>query len=382
MPRIRALILPGLLAAVLASASVTGARGQEGAWTALPLRPETGALGIFDPSLVAGDGGRHVLSFSAVDPSGRWPEVNDRVVSTYIAVSEDDGRSWRRFPRPVNAARDTGDGGQAVTWHHEVSTLVHDPAAPPAQRWRLLWHHYPLIDGERRFEFGWLALKSADTLERLFEAREVKLFIGRGYRDEAGVGPPVSGPPVLALQALDPELDRCVAFTEPGAFAAGGRLFLALTCAEWSPAGIRQKVVLLRCAAPCDPERTGAWSFLGTLLRPEDAARLGHRGYTAADFFLRDGRFFLLASPIEDQPFPEAYNGCDVFGFEDLDKARLLRETGGPKVLRRIRGAPGSFHGACAVSNRSGLVLLSQLFLEDGGPRFSILQVRTPLAAE
>lgn len=376
----RALVLSGLLVAVLAS--VTAARAAEDAWVELPLRPETGRLGIFDPSLVAGDGGRHVLSFSAVNPSPNWPQVHDRVVSTFIAVSEDAGQSWRRFPQPVNRVNERVGSDRAVTWHHEVSTLVHDPAAPPAQRWRLLWHHYPLIDGERSFAFGWLALKAAETLEGLFEAPEMKLFVGRGYREEAALAPPVAGPPVLNLHALDPELDRCVAFTEPGAFAAQGRLYLVLTCAEWSPGGVRQKVVLLRCAAPCEPRRVGAWAFLGTLLRPEDAAREGHRGYTAADFFLRDGRFFLLASPIGDRPFAEAYNGCDVFGFEDLDKARLLRETGGPKVLRRIRGAPGSFHGACAVSNSAGLVLLSQLYLESGGPRFRILQVRTPLAAE
>ena len=382
MSRMKALILLGFLGAVLASASVTAAQGQESAWAELPLQPETGQLGIFDPSLVAGEAGRHVLSFSAVDPSPNWPQVNDRVVSTFIAVSEDAGQSWRRFPRPVNGVSELVGADRAVTWHHEVSTLVHDPAAPTAQRWRLLWHHYPMIDGERRFEFGWLALKAAEKLEGLFDAREAKLFAGRGYREGSGVGSPVSGPPVLALQALDPELDRCLAFTEPGAFAAAGRLYLVLTCAEWNPAGVRQKVVLLRCAAPCQAERAGAWAFLGTLLRPEDAARQGHQGYTAADLFLRDGRVFLLASPIGDRPFPEAYNGCDVFGFGDLDKARLLRETGGPEVLRRIRGAPGSFHGACAVSNRSGLVLLSQLYLRAGGPSFRILQARTPLAAE
>jgi len=53
--RMKAPMLRGFFAAVLASVSVTAAQAEDGAWTELSPRPASGLLGIFDPSLVAGE---------------------------------------------------------------------------------------------------------------------------------------------------------------------------------------------------------------------------------------------------------------------------------------------------------------------------------------
>jgi hypothetical protein len=61
----------------------------------------------------------------------------------------------------------------------EVTALAFDPGAPQPARWKLFWHQYLNVNGDRYFEHGWLAYKEAETPEQLVSARPVKLITAR-----------------------------------------------------------------------------------------------------------------------------------------------------------------------------------------------------------
>ena len=350
----------------------------------VPLSPgDAGAMGVFDPSLASDGGGTVHMAFSAVDPAAGGPR-NERIVTTFLARSEDSGGRWRVIGGPVNPAIDVTlgpeAGGGGATWHNEVAALLHDPYAHPSERWKLLWHRY-LIAGERRlFEHGWIGYRAAATPEELASEPETKLFGGLGYSavnddPNGATRSPIPGPPRIPLHERHAELARCVAFTEPAMTPTASALFLALNCAEFRAGGVAPKVVLLRCARPCRIARPDSWAFVRTLLTPEDAVPFGAKGFSAADFHVVGGAHYLIASPTSDRPFPDAYNGCLVFRFADLASGRFQHDAGGRLApVLGIAGAPNSFSGACSADAGAygGRLLIGQLDLRGGRPRFAI----------
>ncbi len=352
--------------------------------------PGAGAMGVFDPSL-AGDGSGPVyMAFSAVDPMPGAPGI-ERIVSTFLARSEDAGRRWSVIGGPVNPTigvrLGAAAGGGPATWHNEVAALLHDPFAPPSERWKLIWHHY-LIAGERRlFEHGWIGYRAAALPEALASAPEVKLFGGLGYAainddPNGATRSPVAGPPRIPLHTRHPQLARCVAFTEPAMAATPSALLVALNCAEFQSGAIVPKIVLLRCARPCRMAQPGSWALIGTLLAPADAARFGAKGFSAADIRTVGRSHFLIATPTSDRPFPDAYNGCLVFRFADLAGGRLVRDGAGqPVPVIALAGAPNSFNGACSAHAgvHGGRLLIGQLDIRSGRPAFAIFAGGAPL---
>lgn len=112
------------------------------------------------------------MAYSVVNPSYRWPTEHPHVVETRLAVSNDGGANFVGLPERATIAFDVPDSDADVPrgligstfpfiWQHEVPSLVYVADASIAERWQLFWHQYPLIDGKRRFEFGWIAHKAA-----------------------------------------------------------------------------------------------------------------------------------------------------------------------------------------------------------------------------
>lgn len=129
--------------------------------------PGVGSKGIFDPSLAADAAGEKVwMAYSEVLDSFLWPGRNDRIQSR-LARSDDAGATWTDANVPLNAAEDVvlpqAPPNDAGTWNHEVPALVHDPGAPAAEQWKVLWHRYLWVNGARAFQHGWIALKSAPS---------------------------------------------------------------------------------------------------------------------------------------------------------------------------------------------------------------------------
>jgi hypothetical protein len=332
--------------------------------------PGVGSHGIFDPSVTLDPGtGRLWMSYSAVDGSKRWPDQNRDAVSIRLAYSDDRGGTWTESGKAVSNFLDVtlplNPPNDAGTWVSEVSTLVHDPGAESGERWKLLWHRYLLVNNSRRFEHGWIAMKAASRPEDLAGAPEIKLLSGYRYdpgNDTAGGGSrsPVGDPPRIQLDtALDPTLNTCV-FTEPGLLASEEALYLSLLCKHLADSDSR--IILLKCAGPCDTGRAGAWSYLGTVLRNSDAAAIGFdAGFSAPSLFASAGMAYLVVTPVRTAgaPWPDYYSGCRIYQFSDLDSARLRKQDSRPEIIGAWDGSAGSFNGACAfhpAASASGML--------------------------
>jgi hypothetical protein len=334
-----------------------------------------GAHGIFDPSIALDPVSRRLwMSYSAVDPSALWPTQNVHVVSTHLAYSDDNGQTWAvsnngelinnyvdvTLPLPSTPPNDAG------TWVNEVSQLIYDPNANANETWKILWHHYLLINNVRHFEHGWIAMKTAGTPEGLAAATEIKLFGGYLY-DSANdtqygtTQSPVGGAPKIQLDALNPALDTCV-FSEPGMYATNSALYLSLLCVHLGNTSTTTDddhlIVLLKCGSPCDATNASSWSYLGTALNNADAAAFGFdTGFSASGMFESGGNVYLVATPVQSAPWPDYYSGCRIFRFANIDTATLQGSP--PTLIGSVDGTAGSFNGACAYhasANMSGML--------------------------
>jgi hypothetical protein len=312
------------------------------------------------------------MSYSAVDPS---PTLGTALqhISTRIAFSDDAGRSWKDAGLAINASQEfrlppPRDEITAV-WEHEVSSLAHDPAASPQERWKLLWHRFLRVHDPTQprsvplWQHGWIGLRTAPSPEGPWSP-ERKLFVGRLYdpsNDSDALGPPEH----RLHEAFPDRLGGCLAFTEPGLLATAAGLYVALKCPQGSSGG---KIVLLRCArdfSTCD--------YRGAFLDDGEARHFQSRfdGFSAPDLVAVAEKTYLIATPTEGPA--SRYRGCLVFEVEALDEAQLRREDGLPVVVASVSGRPGSFNGACgyAAAARGSGVLYSEFF-PDERPQFRI----------
>jgi hypothetical protein len=328
-----------------------------------------GTHGIFDASLAQAPGASRVwMSYSAVEASVQWPSANPDVVASRIAYSDNQGRTWK----DAGAVNQVVDVDLSVplpatpggSWINEVSSLVYDPGAPVAQRWKLFWHHYLTVHGVRGFEHGWLALKMAASPEQLAQATEIKLFSSMGYNSandtQGGITKsPLGGPPAISLTTAlgEPELNGCL-FTEPGPMATASALYLSMLCVK---SVTDHRIVLFKCASPCDPTQASSWDYLGSTLSDADAAAAGfNQGYSAPALFSSGGKSYLIATPVANAPWDSYYSGCRVFEFDNLETAALKESGGVPVAVKTIQGTAGSFNGACSYApgaSQAGVVL-------------------------
>jgi hypothetical protein len=318
------------------------------------------------------------MSYSAVDPSALWPAENPQVVSTRLAYTDDQGGSWTDSGTVVNAWQDVDLSAvlapplNAGTWQNEVSSLVFDsgPSVPAGQRWKLLWHHYLVLDNLRQLNnHAWIGLKMAASPDLLPAATEIKLFSSSGY-DTANntlggtTKSPLGGAPAIALDTAFGGALTGGIFSEPGLLAKTSGLYLAMLCVNLPS---QHRIILLKCCSACDPAQAANWSYLGTALADADAAAFGcDQGFSAPHLVSSGTQDYLIVTPVSSTPFDGYYNGCRVYRFQDLETATL--EAGGPVVT--VNGIPGSFHGAgtylsAAVS--AGL-MYSQYLEGPGGP--------------
>jgi hypothetical protein len=134
--------------------------------------------------------------------------------------------------------------------------------------------------------------------------------------------------------------------------------------------------VLLRCGHPnCVVIDGASWSVIGRLTEPGDGPQIDERykGFGGTALVEKDGRYYLIATPVTVAG--DRYDGCMVFRFEDLKKAKLERQRRGKLVVAQtVRGIPDTHHGACAAHARlKGGILLSQI-VSTAAPR--IMQIR------
>ena len=328
--------------------------------------------GIFDPSLDTETGGNETwLSYSTVSTSLLWPQQNPTVINTRLAHSTDGGMNFN-FINEINPAIDVTVGlaapKNAGTWVSEVSSIAYDEKADPDKRWKLIWHHYLQIDGNRHFEHGWLGYREAARADQLKDAPEIKLF-GAGLYDpinnqaDSVTQPPVAGAPLIDIRDLSDELSQCSVLSEPGWLSDDDALYLAVLCGQINP--IENRIVLLSCAQPCAVTNPLAWRYVDTLLLNADARALGFEKFSAPDIFSIRDAYYLWVSPVTESPFPDSYNGCRAFQFNSIVDGTLhTNAKGQPMPAMILDGIAGTFNGACALHAAAGYqAFYSQLML-------------------
>jgi hypothetical protein len=367
-----------MLAVTLAVPASAGENGGSYPEIVIPGQPDHG---IFDPSIASDSTGKLYMSLSGVASTVPGGNFNDNAVRTYLASSGDQGKSWRLLgivnpELPVKLGQD-----HRGIWHSEVSTLAFDPYAAKQARWKLVWHQYLSIGGDRKFGHGWMAYKEAATPEELAAARPVKLFAGQGYDKNnnspaGGTHTPVSGPPVIQVHKLAPALEHCIFLSEAGMLAKPDALYMSMVCYKPKLLGLLgayHHIILLKCARPCEATQPGAWAYAGTLLTPDDADDMDLNKFSASDLFSEGGRDYLTVSPVGSKPVPDAYKGCIVFRIADLAKGRLERGANRrPIPVASVNVGKDSFNGACTflpAGPGKGLLIGRVEFIKSaGGP--------------
>ena len=324
-------------------------------------------IGIFDPNLAAKSNDNSIwMSYSEVTKSILWPGQNNHVVSTKLAVSNNQGEDWLEvavLSSTEDVAVQLAAPLNAGTWVSEVSSLVYDKGANEQEKWKLIWHHYLQINGDRKLEHGWFGYKSAASPQELATAEEIKLFAGFGYDSVNNTAnsitqTPVAGAPKIMFSQLHNDLSACIIATEPSLYSTESALYLSFTCIEINPNNNR--IVLLNCSQPCDISQPQSWKYVKTLLNNNNAISLGFEKFSATDLFESNGNTYLWATPISSSPFDEAYNGCVGYQFSDLTTGNLINDNDKPKPVLQLSGLENTFYGACAYheeATKAGVII-------------------------
>jgi hypothetical protein len=389
-------LMKALLTSLFLLFFLTACGGSGGSTTlAVTLSPErvtfsgAGGLGIFDPSLSQDPGtGRLWMSYSSVDTSSYYVSSLYWGVSIRLAFSDNNGVSWQdagvvvapnfeTLVGPMTEAHPTGEilaNSQGI-WQSETSSLVYDPSAPTAERWKLIWHQYLNANLTSYFvDYGWIAMRMAATPLELGTATSVKLFGGVGLQPDniisgSPVFSPIGGAPTIQLnvditQSLGganlAELNLCI-FVEPGLHATNSAVYMAIYCADAATVPITEYVVYFRCNSPCNMTTAASWEYLGRMLTPTDAqAATGDHHYQAPALVVKNAITYLVVTPV-DTTSGDRYNGCRVYELTDINSNQLLRNNGDLVEIGRIEGDVGSHNGACgAYAGLNGGILLSQ----------------------
>lgn len=380
----------------------------------VPLSPEqvtfsgAGELGIFDPSVTFDPAtGNLWMSYSTVETSTFYASTLYWAVSVRLAFSTDNGASWQdagvvvapkveALVGPMTEAHPGGSipaGSQGI-WQSETSSLVYDPSAPAAERWKLVWAQYLNANLTSFFaDHGWIAMKTASTPLDLATATPVKLFGGAGLQaDGSNTGSPVFSPtggaPAIQLNtdlsrslggANLAELNLCI-FAEPGLHATSSAVYLAAFCADTATTPLSAYIVYFRCLSPCNMTSATSWEYLGRLLTPADAqAATGDHHYQAPALVEDSGKTYLLVTSV-DSTSGERYNGCRVYEFIDVDSNELRRNNGQLVEVSRVDGEPGTHNGACATfASLQGGILLSQFEAASPAETFKVYKSQVGL---
>ena len=298
----------------------TGGGGAPPAIAYDPLRVEGEDEGanFGDPSVeYSRDGPTGWLAYTDVEgdafPIGPFHHTN-------IAMSDDAGESWTLIGRVLNSVEGTvtTPNGSVIkgVWAYEVPSLVHVPDDTQAP-WKLFAHRYFLTGGERRVEFGWITVTTAQS--PMGPWTEAEPFLG------TSMTPFAPFTTRLNVADLDPSLAGFVALSEPGSLYHEGVLYLSLT--GLLPNGPEQILLL------ASEDFGETWRFVSTLLAKTDSAAFGATSFDASSLVEVDGRVFLMASPERDGLI---HDGTSIFEFEDIASGTLRRVGATPIELAHI----------------------------------------------
>jgi hypothetical protein len=306
------------------------------------------------------------MAYSAVNAPGD--------ISTAVAVSSDNGRSWLgaasvnsatplSVPVPATSMRCPG-GTCTGTLVHEVPSLIEDASDPDStRRWKVFVHSYLVLSsGALAYDLGYLGLFTAPLPNGPW-ADEGKAL---GWLSESSF----SSDGARTLASTIPALSDCVAFTEPGALVTdAGTLELALGCA-YAVGGVPH----LRIELLTSTDHARTLGYVARLLDDTDAATFGS-DVNAADLFVAAGKTYLSVTPSGPTALGfDGYRGCAILALTDEGDAVVRSDAGAPVVCRTLDGPGEPFAGACTYAEGASGVgyLLPQLILDGGVLDFRI----------
>ncbi|HEV3215502.1 MAG TPA: hypothetical protein VGZ27_07250, partial [Vicinamibacterales bacterium] len=281
-------------------------------------------------------------------------------VNTHLARTTDGGATWS-FVKALNVSADATcelpDGKEVEgVWRYEVASLVRDPADPDTnRRWKLFVQRYFWERGhDSRPAYGWIVMRTAAVPAGEW-SDEIPLF-------GAGRNPPAPYHKThVDVDALDASLKNTITYTEPGALAHGGRLYVSFTAL--SPkvglGGISVGYTIILLASD---DHGASWRFAGTLLTAKDANDFGYEHFDGTALAQEGARVFLLAVPGSRKPW--MHDGTAVFEFESLAGGKLHRDASGhPVIANYFAPQPGIMSGPGAgqatydsANTRGGLI--------------------------
>jgi hypothetical protein len=321
------------------------------------------ALGTFDPSLVYPRGAASgAMAYSAVNATAD--------IATAMAVSTDEGRTWRgaglvnaAVPQSVSvpgtSTRCAG-GTCTGTLIHEVPSLVDDAEDPDtSRRWKVFVHSYLVLSsGAPAYDLGYVGLFTAPLPTGPWTDEGKAL----GWLGESSF----SSEGAHTLASTIPAVSDCIAFTEPGALVRGtGSLDVALGCAYASGGVAHLRIELLRST-----DHARSFTYVSRLLDETDAAAFGS-DVNAADLFVVSGRTYLSVTPAGPTALGfVGYRGCAILALTAEGDGVERDDAGAPLVCRRLDGPGQPFSGACTYAEGATAVgyLLPQLSLDGGVP--------------
>jgi hypothetical protein len=333
----------------------------------------SGALGVFDPSHEDDPiyPQRVWRSYSVVDISPLW---KNGVVSTRVAYSDNNGKSFTDLAL-VNPSTELPY--QGLSWAHEVSSLLYEPADPNSYtRWKLIWEKHLVNKNQpgdqRDFRYSWIAMKAGINPAAMLTS-EMKLLAGNLYDPNNSLSP---GQPAFALPA---SLSDCAVLTEPSTMATTDGFYMTFNCAKLQASETRFPLVKFR-RVPGTVSLT--LETKGNILTATDAIYFRALyasvhpdlrnvvSFSAPDIFEKNGIVYLIISPTD---INHNYLGCAVFQLTSLEPAAVKRLGPFPEMIKYIPGNAGTFRGACTYSKNStgSGVVLSQY--ENTGAPFGLV---------
>ena len=352
-------------------------------YTKLVIAGETLEKGIYDPSVAySPDGSVGWLAYSSVKGDGNL--VKGKVslgeyIHTHLARTTDGGATWT-FVKALNVSADgtcvmpDGKTLQGV-WRYEVSSLICDPADPDAnRRWKLFVHRYFWErNGDSKQTHAWIVLRTAADPAGEWSG-EIPLF-------GAGKNPPAPYHSArVDVNALDASLKNTIVYTEPGALAHDGRLYLSLTALHpqlglWG-ISVGYSIILLE-----SEDHGVSWKFAGTVLTAKDANDFGYEYFDGTALAHEGARVFLLAVPGSRKPW--MHDGCVAFEFESLANGKLKRGADGHAAVANffapqpgILSGPGAGQATCDPANVNGGLIFPQFNMRAYPEVFQIFQTR------
>jgi hypothetical protein len=187
------------------------------------------------------------------------------------------------------------------------------------------------------------------------------------------------------VNALDASLKDTVVYSEPGALADEGRLYLSLSAVRprlgFTGVSLSYRIILL-----ASDDHGATWRFVRTLLDPEDAGRFGYDVFDGSSLARENGRFFLLVVPGTKDVM---HDGTVAFEFESLAAGRVRRDANGQPILAAyfapqsgIFSGPGAGQACYDEHNIRGGLLMPQFNLKAYPEVFQIFQTGRRIIAK